>query len=500
MKPRLIEIVTLWTLLAVTAPVTAGAGVPGREFSDYRCRLTLPRTPLPWPDRGPVPHAQAVVGADIGTLLCVAASAVPQDIVRIYVIDDFSGENSHGSLVADMARRYSLKACDVVPCSVSPGRLGLESIDPKGYLDALLDISRQMDENPRLRVVINMSFGGSAYSLLEHAVIKHLHDKGAIMIAAAGNDNSPFPLYPAAFDEVMAVAEVSGKVKSDASNYGSHVDISASGFYRREVAPQVSARYGYSGTEVTYYRIRGGTSFAAPRVAGTIAYLLQQRPELSGADAMALVQKHATALSDVYYRDGQLGAGELNVRKTFYHGIPSYRKAIVWRNGVTLAAVLLTLFHSIALHARRSGYGVDLLALNGTLIVVVWFLASWVLEAMAGLIWGNVIVGVLAGVLPLVICARNVSRTRREIAAAEREDQRRAEEARAAAAARAAAWVPQPQGMHEPPVVPPDKVLLVAALRAAGYDDVEIKKTLDRLTRPSMPPAPSGSRTNPFLF
>jgi hypothetical protein len=100
-----------------------------------------------------------------------------------------------------------------------------------------------------------------------------------------------------------------------------------------------------------------GTSFAAPRVAATVAFVLNHRPELTPREAFRLVADSAVPIAGPHYRDGLLGAGLLDVRRAKGRVAPGYRFAnyllpvAVW--------VILGVF-SIYLCIRRGAVGLFL--------------------------------------------------------------------------------------------------------------------------------------------
>ena len=78
--------------------------------------------------------------------------------------------------------------------------------------------------------VINMSWGGGGSSTYGQNVCNYAWNLGSILIAAAGNDGTNQQFYPAAYNNVVAVASTtSGDSKSGFSQYGTWVDISAPG-------------------------------------------------------------------------------------------------------------------------------------------------------------------------------------------------------------------------------------------------------------------------------
>ncbi len=120
--------------------------------------------------------------------------------------------------------------------------------------------------------VINMSFAGPYDPLLQLA-LKKAHDKGVVLVAAAGNmgPQSP-PLYPAADENVIAVTAVDENDKlMPQANQGPHIALAAPGVNVLEAAPR--------GT----YNFTTGTSVAAAHVSGVAALILERNPNIDVA-------------------------------------------------------------------------------------------------------------------------------------------------------------------------------------------------------------------------
>jgi hypothetical protein len=132
--------------------------------------------------------------------------------------------------------------------------------------------------------IINMSFAGPDDPMLQLALQK-AHDKGVVLIAAAGNQGPKSqPLYPAADPNVIAVTATDAKDQLLAqANQGSYVAVAAPGVDILEPAPKGG------------YQVTTGTSVAAAHVSGIAALLLDRDPTLDAAtvrDVLTSSAKH----------------------------------------------------------------------------------------------------------------------------------------------------------------------------------------------------------------
>jgi hypothetical protein len=142
--------------------------------------------------------------------------------------------------------------------------------------------------------IINMSFAGPRDPTLERA-FKVAHDKGIVLIAAAGNagPKSP-PLYPAADKSVIGVTatDIDDKLFSGA-NRGNYIAIAAPGVDILVPAPE--------GT----YQMTTGTSVATAHISGIVALLLERNPKLTPDEIRTILTASANRLGS--YDD--FGAG-----------------------------------------------------------------------------------------------------------------------------------------------------------------------------------------------
>ncbi len=145
--------------------------------------------------------------------------------------------------------------------------------------------------------VVNMSFDVSSPSPALSQAISYANQAGLVLVAAAGNESTSAPVYPAALNSsVMGIASTTDyDTRSSFSNYGSvDVWIAAPGEYVISTFP--------GGT----YAASSGTSFSSPLVAGSADLLLSAKPSLNQASA-------ASAFSHAIRLTPDLNHGRLDV-------------------------------------------------------------------------------------------------------------------------------------------------------------------------------------------
>ncbi len=228
----------------------------------------------------------------------------PKRTVPVFVLDRFEGEESHGSYVAREVRR-SNPWCPIVETDVFGRATGKENRYHRG-LEVVLSY---IDAHPADTVVVNLSLGSSSPNQVERRLIDRLLRRGAVVVAAAGNDNSDEPHYPAAYPGVVAVAAVdhNGK-KKNYSNYGAYVDLAAEGFSGMKIVGIEEKRTGFTIERTTTYLIRGGTSFATPRVAGLLSRILGLRPDFTAEQAIELVKGTGRSVDAATFPDPEAAA------------------------------------------------------------------------------------------------------------------------------------------------------------------------------------------------
>ncbi|MGE7622415.1 S8 family peptidase [Viridibacillus sp. NPDC096237] len=137
--------------------------------------------------------------------------------------------------------------------------------------------------------VINMSLGGGVPSSVLEAAVEKAISSGVVVVAAAGNQGSDMPVYPAKYEGVISVGSVnSDKKLSEFSSYGASTDVVAPG--DSVYAPYYDTQKGSSFAKLS------GTSMASPVVAGTVALLLSKHPNLKPVEVEYILEKTAKDL------------------------------------------------------------------------------------------------------------------------------------------------------------------------------------------------------------
>ncbi|MBC7368154.1 MAG: S8 family serine peptidase, partial [Undibacterium sp.] len=208
------------------------------------------------------------------------------------------GEAGHGTGAAALAAGLAADAPGVAPAA------NLISIRVTGA-DGLSDIftvargiTAAVDAGAQ---VINISLGGYATTGVLTAAIDYAEAHGALIVAAAGNDQATQLTWPAADPRVVSVGAVDA--------IGQQVTFSNSSPQLQISAPGYGVQTAWLDGQRVYV---DGTSASAPIVAGAIAAVMSVNPGFTAARAWEVL---ATTASDAGApgADADYGRGILNV-------------------------------------------------------------------------------------------------------------------------------------------------------------------------------------------
>jgi hypothetical protein len=158
--------------------------------------------------------------------------------------------------------------------------------------------------------IINCSWGESGGSQADQDMVDYATQRGSLVVAAAGNDNTDVFSSPASYRGVLSVASSGlADVKSYFSNYGDNVDVCApgEGIY--------STLYPHTYNNLTdFFKFPwSGTSMSSPLAAGLAALVKSKFPGYTG---LQVGERVRVTCDDVDGKNpsfaGQLGHGRIN--------------------------------------------------------------------------------------------------------------------------------------------------------------------------------------------
>lgn len=165
--------------------------------------------------------------------------------------------------------------------------------------------------------VINMSLGGSGTSLSLQNAVNYAYSNNVTVVVSMMNNNNNYAYIPASYSSVIAV----GSTDSDDSRtspffwsstsgscFGSHIAVVAPGNYIYGLSNSSNTNYG------SYW---GGTSQAAPHVAGLATLLMAQSPSITASWLRLIIESSAEdqvgdPAEDVAGWDQYHGHGRIN--------------------------------------------------------------------------------------------------------------------------------------------------------------------------------------------
>jgi hypothetical protein len=207
-------------------------------------------------------------------------------------------DDGHGTAVAALAAGASADAPGVAPAA---NLLSIRVTDASGTSDTFTVAQAILAAADAGAKVINVSLGGYATNATLAAAIAYATERGAIIVAAAGNDQAAQLAWPAADARVISVGAVDRAGQQVAfSNSGPTLSLTAPG-------------YGVQTAWLDNQRVTvDGTSASAPLVAGAIAAALSQNSSLTPATAAQLLVQTASDAGSPG-ADASYGSGILNL-------------------------------------------------------------------------------------------------------------------------------------------------------------------------------------------
>lgn len=271
--------------------------------------------------------------------------------------NDLTDLNGHGTVNAG-----------IIAASINNG-MGIAGINPNVRIMALkaldYDLKGGSIETGRAILyavnngakVINISIGGREYSRFEEMAIDYAHEKGVVVVVAAGNEGvETKDAYPAGLKNVITVASTDSEDRrTNFSNWGRGISIAAPGVDVLSLRAKSTDMlllsgpkdykpgFAFVGKDNNYYRATG-TSFSAPLVSGVVSLLLSHNPKLTGEQVKRMILNSADDIEMPGW-DQYTGYGLLNARKAlqaepdYYTDVRINRIATAKRSGKVVIEV-----------------------------------------------------------------------------------------------------------------------------------------------------------------
>lgn len=255
--------------------------------------------------------AHIVKGIDLGGLAGVPDDDPSEDVTP----SQYERKAYHGTHVAGIASAVSGNKtgiasigynCSLMPIKVTRNDVRDENGNPLIYY-GYEGIKYAADHGAK---IINCSWGGYSYSRFEQDIIDYATAKGALIVAAQGNENKIIPFYPANYKNVLSVGWCDGDdKKNENANYGKDVDVMAPGSFILSTWPKIA-----NNNPNDYNQFMSGSSMASPLVAGLAGLVADKFPNYS---PQQIAEQIRVTSDDIYFTNSSdmqnlLGKGRIN--------------------------------------------------------------------------------------------------------------------------------------------------------------------------------------------
>ena len=267
----------------VNHPVLQAVLLPGYDFTRNQPGASE------WLDVSSLPNGPLNTGSqdqDPGYVQQSTAAVLDQSTAAVLDGPDYTAFG-HGTMTSGLVHLVAPKA-QILP-------LKAFSSNGTGYLSNIVSALYYAVQHHAN--VVNMSFDLTSNSPSLTQAVSYANKAGVVLVAAAGNESTSAPVYPAALNSyVLGIASTTNwDSRSSFSNYGS-VDVLIA-------APGENIVSTFPGGT---YASASGTSFSSPLVAGSVALMLSAKPSLNQNQA-------ANALSHAIQLTPDLNHGRLDV-------------------------------------------------------------------------------------------------------------------------------------------------------------------------------------------
>lgn len=291
---------------------------PNDPYYKYQWHLDLIGMPQAWEFPAGAPVVVAVIDTGIAKVEDLDAGRFVDAHNFVAGNDNAEDDHGHGTHVAGTIAQLTNNGVGTAGAAPNVKLMPLKVLNSSGYgtlSDVAAAIRYAADHGAS---VINMSLGGPFPSRILHKAVIYAHDKGVVVVCAAGNSGGKGISYPANYEEAISVSAVRyDRQLTWYSSYGKGLTIAApggdlnvdqnedglmDGVLQNTLDPQDTSRQGYF--------LFQGTSMATPHVAAAAA-LLVSHGVTDPERVREVLQKSATPVKGG--SPDEYGAGVLNV-------------------------------------------------------------------------------------------------------------------------------------------------------------------------------------------
>lgn len=287
--------------------------------------LELIKAPLAW----------TITKGDPNVIVGVSDSPID------FAHEDLQGQFTGHIIIDDIPYPHGTAVSSLIAANTNNG-IGVASI---GYntkmfaascantLSSLMEGLWQVSLQPGVKV-INCSFASSTFRSEHSEIVKDITNRGILIVAAAGNENTGIYKYPASYDETLSVTSIGTRYpigyyhnnsffarswkdvflwrpdtgNSSSNNFNNKVDVSSPAHYI------ISATSNYTSFPEGY-RPQINTSSATPIVSGLAALIFSIEPTLTPQEVKDIIRDTADDVYHIPYNqpfNGLIGTGRIN--------------------------------------------------------------------------------------------------------------------------------------------------------------------------------------------
>lgn len=216
-------------------------------------------------------------------------------------------DTGHGTHIAGVIGAHANNGIGVTGVAFDSPLIVCRALGGADQTGTVADVARCMHwAQEKGARVISMSFAGPRSETLRHAVMEVYRKgsrRGAVLVAAAGNDGGEAVSYPAGFQQVISVATTDDEDRhASFSNIHRTVELAAPGV---DIV---------STWEDGRYHELSGTSMSTPYVAGVAAQVRGTDRRMPARKVRAILKRSADDLGP-RGRDDAFGFGRVNLRQ-----------------------------------------------------------------------------------------------------------------------------------------------------------------------------------------